>query len=114
MAKALMRCFTFPPYSVKSLVRRISTTSPACARATSNSHPTLAELRDRWRDPHFPKEKLQHFIEYDNHEKKASFRELLSSPEFTPVYDDQSLPQERQSASDKLEKIGDGFISVLE
>ena len=67
MTTTLMRRLASAPYSVEMMVRRISTTAPACA-----SHPTPAELRDKWRDPNFPKEKLQHFIEYDNQEKKAS------------------------------------------
>lgn len=106
-----MRRIASAPYSVELMVRRISTTAPAC---TTASHPTPAELRDRWRDPNFPKDKLQHFIEYDNQEKKARFRELLSRPEFIPVYD-QSLPEERQSALVRLKKVCDeGFISVLD
>lgn len=81
---------------------------------TASSHPTPATLRDKWRDPNFPREKLQHFLEYDNHEKKARFRKLLSNPEFVPKYD-QSLPQERQSALVRLKKVCDeGFISVLD
>jgi len=109
MTTTLMRRLASAPYSVEMMVRRISTTAPACA-----SHPTPAELRDKWRDPNFPKEKLQHFIEYDNQEKKARFRELLSRPEFIPVYD-QTLPQERQSALVRLKKVCDeGFISVLD
>lgn len=113
MTTTMIRRLAAAPYSVDSMVRRISTTTAACALAAS-SHPTPAELRDKWRDPNFPKEKLQHFIEYDNQEKKARFRQLLSSPEFIPVYD-QSLPQERQSALVRLKKVCDeGFISVLD
>ena len=45
---------------------------------------------------------------------QARFRELLSRPEFIPVYD-QSLPEERQSALVRLKKVCDeGFISVLD
>jgi len=118
MTTTLIRRAVTTPYPVEFLTRRICTASaPLASAATSAStsaHPTPAELRDRWRDPKFPKEKLQHFIEYDNHEKKARFRELLSRPDFIPVYD-QSLPQERQSALVRLKKVCDeGFISVLD
>jgi len=113
MTTTLIRRVAGTPYSIELLARRISTTSSASA-AVASTHPTPAELRDKWRDPNFPREKLQHFIEYDNHEKKARFRELLSKPEFIPVYD-QSLPQERQSALVRLKKVCDeGFISVLD
>jgi len=114
MTTTLIRRLASAPYSIELMARSISTTTSANALAASAPHPTPAELRDRWRDPNFPKEKLQHFIEYDNQEKKARFRELLSRPEFIPIYD-QSLPQERQSALVRLKKVCDeGFISVLD
>jgi len=113
MTTALIRRVGIAPCSMELVARRISATA-ANSAAVASVRPTPAELRDRWRDPNFPKAKLQHFIEYDNQEKKARFRELLSSPEFIPVYD-QSLPQERQSALVRLKKVCDeGFISVLD
>jgi len=105
----MMRGVVSTPYWIELVGRRFSSTAAAAA-----SHPTPAELRDRWRDPNFPREKLQHFIEYSNHEKKARFRKLLSGPDFIPVHD-QTLPQERQSALVRLKKVCDeGFISVLD
>ena len=42
------------------------------------------ELRDKWRTPNFPKAALQHFTEYDNHEKREKYRQLLSTDQFMP------------------------------
>ena len=80
MTTTLIRRVAGAPYSIELLARRISSTSTASA-AVASTHPTPAELREKWRDPNFPREKLQHFIEYDNHEKKARNEILVAARE---------------------------------
>ena len=70
MTTALIRRVGIAPCSMELVARRISATA-ANSAAVASVRPTPAELRDRWRDPNFPKAKLQHFIEYDNQEKKV-------------------------------------------
>mmetsp|Transcript_37128 Transcript_37128/g.58451 ORF Transcript_37128/g.58451 Transcript_37128/m.58451 type:complete len:729 (-) Transcript_37128:41-2227(-) len=60
----------------------------------------------------FPHEEMINFLDHDNHETRAKFRTLAADPLMAPRYQ-QTLPEERQLALDRLQKICDHkLISV--
>lgn len=63
----------------------------------------------------FPKNKLSHFLDHDNHENRAALRKFLSqNPLYTPRYNI-SLADERELALERLKGITQRkFISVLD
>jgi len=84
----------------------------------------LKMLRKQWADSQpitpsesslsFNKEKMTELLDHDNHEMRKKFRQFMSDPVMTPMYDI-SLEKERDIALQRLQRICDnGFISVTD
>jgi len=70
-------------------------------------------LREAWNpNPSFDSEKMNHFLDYENHDLHKRMRKFLSSEEFIPRYDI-PLVDDRELALKRLKLICDNkFISV--
>ena len=73
------------------------------------------KLKEEWGKPSFDVSKMIHFLDHDNHEKRAKFRKFVAEdPVFLPKYNI-SLDEERDLALARLKKLCDNdLISVLD
>ena len=73
------------------------------------------KLKDEWAKPSFDVSQMTHFLDHDNHEKRARFRKFVSEEAiFLPKYNI-SLEEERDLALARLKKLCDNdLISVLD